>query len=412
MSRAANDLIGVIADDFTGALDTGVEFVRAGLETTLLIRPEYSQPVPVQVINTDSRDTDVTTAQQRVTQAARRLLGRRIFKKIDSTMRGHIGAEIEAVLNVTGIRKAVVCPAVIEAGRTVQDGQLRVDDVPLHESAFAGDPFWPASTSDIARLVGRPVTHVTLDTVRAGATTLATVIARVPARIVTVDACTHSDLALISRAIAANCLPCGALGLARAWARGFHSGVRAELASVVQRLGTPVLVVAGSRHPKTIAQVDRLISERTVTPIEVALGTEEQRKQEWIGSGVAALSAGRSVVIRASAEEIGQGNQRQALVELLGALTAQVCQAVALGGLVLMGGETASAICQRLGAAGVRILGEVEVGIPWGAIVEGAAAELPLVTKAGGFGPLDALIRSADQSCGYASKRATRSRWS
>jgi uncharacterized protein YgbK (DUF1537 family) len=396
MSVAINNVIGVIADDFTGALDAGVEFVRAGLETILLILPEYNQPAAVQVINTGSRDTDVITAQQRVTQAARRLLGRRIFKKIDSTMRGHIGPEIEAIFSVTGIQKAVVCPAVIEAGRTVQEGQLRVSDVPLHETAFAYDPFWPASTSDMAELVGRPITHVTLATVRAGPTALAHAITRAPTQIVTVDACTHDDLAVISLATTEDTLACGALGLARAWANRFKHEPTPELALVMQSNGRPVLIVAGSRHPKTIAQVNRLIAERAVTSIEVAVGVEQQRKQEWIGAIIAALSARRSIVIRAPVAELAPEPAQRALVEILGELTAIVCREAALGGLVLTGGETASAICQRLGAGAVQILGELEVGVPWGQIIDGMGAGLPLVTKAGGFGRADALVRAVD----------------
>src|SRR5207244_10308877 len=114
-------------------------------------------------------------------------------------------------------------------------------------------------------------------------------------------------------------------------ASGFNSGSPAELAPIVQRRGAPILVVAGSRHPKTIAQVNRLISERTVTPIEITVGVEEQRKQEWIASTVGALAAGRSVVIRAPVEEIRQGSAQRTLVELLGGLTARVCREVALG---------------------------------------------------------------------------------
>lgn len=395
MSRAADNLIGVIADDFTGALDAGVEFVRAGLETNLLITPESSQSAAVQVINTDSRDTDATTAQQRVTQAARRFVGRQIFKKIDSTMRGHVGIEIEAILDVTGLQKAVVCPAAIEAGRTVQNGQLRVNDVLLHETDFARDPFWPAHTSDLARLIGSPVTHIALETVRAGAGAIAEAIASASTRIITADACSLADLAVISQAITTGGLPCGALGLARAWASGFPSGRPADMAAIIPSHGAPILVVAGSRHPATIAQVNRLIAQRAVTPIVIAAGAREPHLQTWLASTLTALSAGRSVVVRAPDEQIDEPAQRT-LIEILGELTAQVCRNVALGGLVLTGGETASAICQRLGAASVRILGELEVGVPWGRIIAGAAADLPLVTKAGGFGGADALIKAVD----------------
>jgi uncharacterized protein YgbK (DUF1537 family) len=395
VSRAPDNLIGVIADDFTGALDAGVQFVRAGLATTLLIQPGYHQPAAVQVINANSRETDASTAQQRATEAARQLAGRRLFKKIDSTMRGHVGVEIEAILDVSRLQRAVVCPAVIEAGRMVQDGQLRVNGVLLHESDFAGDPFWPARTSDMLQLVGRPAAHITGATVRAGAAALAAAIAAAPTRIVTVDACTHADLAVISAAIGDDMLVCGALGLARAWAGRLTHAPAAELIAALPGTQRPLLIVAGSRHPTTIAQVDALIAARAVTTLRVMPGMQQQHRQEWIGRMLDALTAGRSVVLRAPAEPLMPGDAQQSL-GLLATLTERVCREVALGGLILTGGETAGAVCRQLGAAGVRILGELEVGVPWGRISAGVAEELPLVTKAGGFGRADTLIRAVD----------------
>jgi D-threonate/D-erythronate kinase len=394
VSRATTNL-GVIADDFTGALDAGVEFVRVGLEATLCIQPEHNQSAAVQVINIDSREMETATAQQRAMQAAEQLRGRRIFKKIDSTMRGHIGPEIAAILGVGQIQKAVVCPAVIEAGRTVRDGKLLVNGMLLHETDFAGDPIWPASTADMAQLVGRPVTHVPLAMVHRGAAVLAHAIASASSQIITVDACTHADLATIGEAIAiSNSLACGALGLARAWASQFMSAPASALAPVPASQQRPVLVVAGSRHPKTIAQVNNLVAERLATAIEITVGGLEQLKQAWISSMEAALSAGQSIVIRPSAQEIWQAGEQRSLIEQLGALAVHVCQEVALGGLVLTGGETASAVCRRLGAMAVQIAGEVEVGVPWGRLVGGSAAGLPLVTKAGGFGHANVLSRA------------------
>jgi D-threonate/D-erythronate kinase len=394
VSRATTNL-GVIADDFTGALDAGLEFVRAGLKATLCIQPEYNQSVAVQVINTDSREMEAATAQQRAMQAAEQLRGRRIFKKIDSTMRGHIGPEIAAILGVAQIQKAVVCPVVIEAGRTVCDGKLLVNGMLLHETDFAGDPIWPASTADMAQLVGRPVTHVPLATVHRGAAVLAQTIAGAPSQIITVDACTHADLATIGQATAiSNSLACGALGLARVWVSQFTPAPAPALAPVLPSQQRPVLVVAGSRHPKTIAQVNNLVAERMAMAIEITVGGVEQLKQAWIGSMEAALSAGQSIVIRPSAQEIWQAGEQRSLIEQLGTLAAHACRGVALGGLVLTGGETASAICRRLGAMAVQIAGEVDVGVPWGWIVGGSAAGLPLVTKAGGFGHANVLSRA------------------
>ena len=388
--------LGVIADDLTGALDTGVQFVRAGLEAALLLSPTRALPAQVQVISTNSRDMDLATARQQVAKAAERLRGRLIFKKIDSTMRGHIGPEIEAVLKVTGVEKAVICPAVIEAGRRVRDGKLWVDDVLLHRSDFAHDPSWPAVTSDMASLLGLPVTHFYLETVRAGAHVLTRALSNAPAQIITVDACDDYDLKVISRAIVmGNCLPCGALGLARAWVRELVGSQRIEPEPALQGSMAPVLVVVGSRHPKTRAQVHRVASERDLAMIEVAAAMNGRGDGEWRAIAKV-LSAGKSLVISAPLEEIRQASHRRALDVTLAELTLRVCQEFELGGLVLTGGETARAVCQALETVAVRILGELQVGIPWGRLVGGVASGLPVVTKAGGFGHADSLIRIVD----------------
>jgi len=81
-----------------------------------------------------------------------------------------------------------------------------------------------------------------------------------------------------------------------------------------------------------------------------------------------------------------------ALVVSLAEITATVVEGVAVGGLVLTGGDTARAVCDRLGAQGILVLREVEPGIPLARIV--GTNELPIVTKAGGFGHVNALIRA------------------
>ena len=387
---------GIIADDLTGAMDTGVQFARVGLETALLFSPAHALPVQVQVISTNSRELDAATARQQTAKAAGQLRERLVFKKIDSTMRGHIGPEIEAVLRATGASKAVVCPAVIEAGRRVRDGNLWVDDVLIHRSDFAHDPSWPAVTSDMASLLGLSVTHLYLRTVREGADVLTRAISDASTQVITVDACDDSDLVVISQAIlAGNYLPCGALGLARTWVRELVGSRRIELEPTLQGRAAPVLVVAGSRHPKTCAQVHRVASERGLLIIEVAVTMDDSGNEQWQAIAEA-LSEGRSLVIRAPLEEIGQTSQRRVLDVSWGKLTLQICEEFELGGLILTGGQTANVVCRALKTVAVRILGELQVGIPWGRLVGGVASGLPVVTKAGGFGHTDSLVRIVD----------------
>ena len=93
---------GIIADDLTGACDTGVQFVIRGFSATVWLDPEDidDAPVDVIVVTTNSRGDSPDTARQKVRHACQRLTQRQttvLYKKIDSTMRGNVGAEVEAV---------------------------------------------------------------------------------------------------------------------------------------------------------------------------------------------------------------------------------------------------------------------------------------------------------------------------
>lgn len=395
-------MLAIIADDFTGALDTGVEFVHAGLDTMLTLLPDVQQRQSVQLLTTNSRDGDAYQAQQRTQQAVRQLQGRRLFKKIDSTMRGHVGLEIETILHASQLSKAVVCPAVIEAGRTIQQGQLCIHAVPLHHTDFANDPRWPARSSAMAALIGRPTSHIELEIVRTDTPTLALAISGATTAIVTLDACSNADLLNISRAISADMLPCGALGLARPWAAQFRPDPGRDTASAMPSLTQPLLIVAGSRHPTTSAQLSRLQAKHEILAIELAVHSSAQQRHVWLEHMLSSLSSRRSILLRVPSHTLSQPEQ-ESLLELLGDLTMQACQKVRLGGLMITGGETASVICRYLGSQAVHIRGSLEVGVPWGYLLGGIGAGLPLITKAGGFGQADTLLNIARHAQAQAS---------
>ena len=396
MTEARSLLFGVIADDVTGALDSGVQFARIGIETSLLLSPCGYQEMPVHVVSTHSRNTDPLRAVQAVRQAVALLHGRQLFKKLDSTMRGQVGAEIAAVQAAAGIEKAVVCPALIEAGRTVRDGRLWVGDKLLQESDFAHDPTWPAATSDLASLIGLPVTHLSLEVVRAGAWALTDAIVAAPTSVVSTDACTVADLETIGEAaVMAGVLPCGALGLARSWLRACLEPGATE--PIRPRLPTcrALLIIAGSLHPRTRVQVQRLSAERGLVVTDVQAG--EDHCCEVIANE---LAAGRSVALTTPPPADGLGSPRahsvhepHPAIAQLGRVAHRICGQYRPDGLFLTGGDTAVAVFEEIGASAVQIMGEFQVGIPWGWLQGGCCAELPVITKAGGFGNEEALVQ-------------------
>ena len=112
---------GIIADDLTGAMDTGVGFAKIGLDTIVSFGDRIRQPATVVVVSTDSRADDPETAYRKARREASKFPGLYVYKKIDSTLRGNIGTELRALMDTLGIERSVVCPAFPANKRTVID---------------------------------------------------------------------------------------------------------------------------------------------------------------------------------------------------------------------------------------------------------------------------------------------------
>ena len=133
----------VIADDFTGSNDTGVQLAKKGARTEVMLTPDQkpSRRADVLVINTESRAMPAAEAGKAVAQAlapwcdgdARPL----VYKKIDSTFRGNVGAEVTAAMRAANRKLAVIAAAIPAAGRTTRDGLCLVNGTPLLETALS-----------------------------------------------------------------------------------------------------------------------------------------------------------------------------------------------------------------------------------------------------------------------------------
>ncbi|HCJ93654.1 MAG TPA: hypothetical protein DHV69_00045, partial [Sphaerochaeta sp.] len=152
----------VIADDLTGANDTGVHFLSDQAAVVVIVDPSSADfdpkdlKAPTIVVNTNSRSLSPENAFWAVQESVQKfafLNPREIFKKIDSTLRGNVGAEIDAVMGASGFRVACVAPATPRNGRTVRDGLCYVNGIPLAATEVANDPFTPVQGSDVRMII-------------------------------------------------------------------------------------------------------------------------------------------------------------------------------------------------------------------------------------------------------------------
>jgi uncharacterized protein YgbK (DUF1537 family) len=154
----------VIADDLSGATDVGVQFTKQGVPAFVIIRSEKRNSLPdlfrrfeVVVVNAESRHVasdEARLAIRKLTEEARQAGVELFYKKTDSTLRGNVGAELDALLKTSGFRTLCFVPAHPALGRTTRDGVQFVHGVLLNESNYARDLRNPVRESCVAALLG------------------------------------------------------------------------------------------------------------------------------------------------------------------------------------------------------------------------------------------------------------------
>ncbi len=410
-------IYGLIADDLTGAMDAGMQMLHAGKRVKVALNPTnldlLAKETDFIVVNTQSRNISPDSAYNQVSAALNELaaLGcNQIYKKIDSTLRGNLGAELAAILASNRYDSILVAPALPYNLRTTKNGIHYVDGIELAETELAKDPFSPLTDSAIADLIAAQTSArvglVELATVKQGSVSIEMKILELVTagfEIIVVDAVTEKDLeqiAVAAKLATSKLMLCGSAGLCR------YLNQVSELDQVVKESGMPtsegpILIVSGSPASMSKAQIKQLVDENS--QVELISYTLNESPQVIVTEVLNHLKQGRHVVVDAAGEskvaifeQAGSKAKLDAnsdlILDFVASLTEQVAETLSLGALVLVGGDTAVAVTDRLGAQGIKILAEIEPYIPLGELVGGAFAGLPVVTKAGGFGNIQSLI--------------------
>jgi uncharacterized protein YgbK (DUF1537 family) len=373
----------IIADDLTGACDTGALFAGRG-PVGVFVAPELpGVGLEAAAVDTESRalpPAEAAASMRRTALAmATRLAGGAVFKKIDSTCRGPIAAELDALVEGANATAALVCPAFPAQGRIVVNGILSVHGVPAHESAVGRDPDYPGSTSDLVDILSRrsrlSVSLLPLKEVRGRPEDLERVLSG-RRGLVAADAETDEDLDALARAALGHpeILLAGSAGLARAAAAAWGHTAPVPL------LPAPGawLIVAGSRQAATRAQIEALEAAGIVgARLQGARAPDLSRVLGEISMGRSAFVA-TGDTLEGTREQIA-GRLAAAVRAVLGEATPSL--------LVITGGETAHAVMRALGARRLELSGAPASGLALGRLIADGKTPLPILTKAGGFGP-------------------------
>ncbi len=396
----------IIADDLTGAADSGAAFAKAGWLTLVILDPTSQTPEgDVLVVSTESRDMAQEEAVAQVRRAVHQIKSGGeipyIYKKIDSTLRGHPGTELAAAMDALGLGQALVAPAFPAQGRTTVSGHQLVDEIPVEHTSFGSE----VPCSDLLVLF-QTRCMIELNRVRRGPDAICEALDATRSEVVVADAETNVDLMDIARA-GLRCgvrLWCGSAGLARALANALprpdqdrpDATIRAELSTFIEhapsRPSGSVLVVAGSRHARTARQVEvaQGWGATIIRPAPGSLEGDSRAVERTVQRASRRLADDEHVILTtAGPDDSPVGSQ--VVADALAEMTRRLVAEGHVGGLVLTGGDIAAAVFAALGGSALWLRGETQSGIAWGILLGGLLPGLRVVTKAGGFGTDEAL---------------------
>lgn len=415
-------LLGVVADDFTGASDIANTLVQGGLRTVLTIGPPPAQrdygdaQAIVVALKTRSIPAPEAVAQSLLALDALRARGpsQLVFKycsTFDSTDAGNIGPVADALADRLGAPYAIHCPAFPATGRRVFGGYLFVGDVLLSESGMRDHPLNPMHDANLVRVLqrqtARPVGRIDFATVRAGRAALARAFADWDphaGRHVIVDAVADEDLRAIGGAARDAHLPlvCGGSGVALGLPAALGARGGEGSAASVPRRG-PAAILAGSCSRATQAQIAYVRGRLPVYDLDQDAVDDPQRGVAGALAWADGTLGERPIVIVASADPVCvEANQRRYGARAAGERVEGMLAAIARGlrargvaRFVVAGGETSGAVVGGLQVDALRIGAQIDPGVPWTATLD--ESPIALALKSGNFGGEDFFVRALDE---------------
>jgi uncharacterized protein YgbK (DUF1537 family) len=371
----------LIADDLTGACDTGVQFVRRGLSCRVelkLSEPRAPAMTDVLAFNTNSRSDSIVECRRKIEEVAGRsshLKANIIFKKVDSMLRGNVGEEIATALSTFQCQAAIIAPAFPAMCRLVRAGILHWVDCSgsgeIDIRCLLSQQGVSPEKLVLMRLAGRNLVNVASDL------NLHIVNGK---KLFIVDCESQGDLHFAVAAgikLSHRLLWVGSAGLGIAVADCMAKSQTHKSVSAVT--DAPLMFVIGSTHLATLRQKRTLLA--ATDAVEVTPGPET------IGAARNALRDKRHLVVSIEHGRLSESSLRQFFDGLEG---------IPVAAIFLTGGDTGMLVCNAIGAHSINLRDEIAPGFPWGILCGGMFHGLPVASKSGSFGDEDVLVRCVE----------------
>lgn len=405
----------IIADDFTGALDTGVQFAARGIKTRVVVGADAAlthQNADVLVVDTETRHLPAAQAYAAVeglVQRAKYAGFAYLYKKTDSALRGNVGAELAALLSASSSRQLAFLPAFPQMNRVTKNGVQYIDGVPVTESPFGVDPFEPVRHAAVTDLLAEQT-----DLPAASFPALAAD-GSVPAEdgILVFDAATVDELRSTGRALLNNgglrvLAGCAGFGAVLPELLGL-GGVDVTCPTLDPRL----LVICGSVNAITLAQLDKAeqagFTRLRLTPHQKLMpdywrSADGRMTLDHIEETLAAHpyniietnDEGGNEPTAAAADALGLTREamRVRIASGVGQLVGALFASPAVGTLLLTGGDTLLQCMNSVGVHELEPICEMEHGVVLARFGCGGTTRY-VITKSGGFGQADLLTALA-----------------
>ena len=386
----------IVADDFTGALDSGVQFASLGANVRVVTSPEYdlacTEGLDVLVFDAESRHTDSQRAYKTVYDFVKKVNDfgvEFVYKKTDSGLRGNIGAELAGAMDALCLEGMAFIPAFPAMRRVTRNGVHYINGVPVAESMFGSDPFEPVKHSDVHEIIA----------------------AQTDRNITVYDAETDGDMIAVA----------GKLGHKGLRLTGGCAGFAGVLAHVLGYHGKPrevrgmphqFVMLCGSVNPVTRAQMDyakehgfvyrALSPEQKLSPTWPGSAECESAAREWLeefGKSHAVLDANNPSETEATDAYIREhgltleqvrGNISRAVGGAGRALIDEGLDAR----LMCVGGDTLLALMNAVGVHELEPICEAGLGVVLTSF-NYRGRDYYIMTKSGAFGEAELLVKLA-----------------
>lgn len=395
----------VIADDFTGLLDTGVQFSKTGAQilATTDINIEFNtidSNIDVLIINTESRYLSANESYRILKSLLDKAVKNKIdyvYKKVDSSLRGNISSEIKALVDTFDSIIPII-PSYPDNNRTLKDGILYIDGTRVSQSCISHDPYEPVLEDNLIR---RLKVEEGIEATLFGKESVDN-----KSNVLVMDAITNEDFNICMDYLEENKMAnvvVGSAGFAKIFAKWIFNDnhVRKKI-----NLNKPLVVISGTLNPTTKAQIEYASSldypriQLDKKQLLDSLYWENEQNNKILS--YKKLIRENSLVIfdtfklKISNDKNDSFDNRFIIGESLGHLTKELMDSDFEGTFLFTGGDTLNQSMKVLGINTIKPIDEIQPGIVISKI-NYLEKEILVITKSGGFGEKDLFVEIVDE---------------